>query len=439
MAKRKTAAGKGSNGGGTAVAEKPPEQARYLPDGFPNPKAMDVWGYMQALTEEQWGSHMAYLYRTQPRIARSSDKPGYLEKFVGAVTLDDIRDEWGGLTYTIILKRDQEKVYETRFSIEAPPKFKHGEMPENVPATTEPPAVDPAALTDAALLPVLERLLSDALAQRDKAQEEGREFNPRDVVAEAMSLQSEASKQAISFMAEQMRAATKGGGGVDDMVKMIGVLQTLGLVGQREEKSELDQIDKVLGIMDKLGHRGGGGESVWVELARSMGPNLPTVVSNLAGSIENLAKISANNLQRAGMEKGVKVAPAQPRPAVPAVEGAAPPEPAGAVPPTETPPAATDPNQVEAESIAKFFKRKIVQYIEEGATGAECADWLDEADPTFATHLCQVLQTNPEKLGTDPILSKITQNARTLEFCREYVARIIELAAEDSQPETSTP
>lgn len=447
--------GKGTAGGGAAVAELPEApKIPLLEDGFPDPRNISLWDYMDALTTEQWAEHMAYLYRTDPKVVRTQGETNHIEKYTAPFTMDDVKEEFGGKAFTVILKRDRRAVKTHRFTIEAPPKWKDKENPESESRTRAAHAEAESGSNE-----LLKNLVGNLMAQLDEARQENRELNPTEALKSAVessaNLTNLAAKKSIEMVVAnmpkqagmtemlgafaQIQKLTEKPDKGNDLLSTITVLRELGLLRTQDQGSELDQIDKVLGIMDKLGHRGGGGgESVWVELARSFGPQLPTVVSNLAGAVENLAKISANNLQRAGLEKGVKVATAQPRPAVPAVEGAAAPEPAGAVPPAETPPAATDPNRVEAESIANFFKRKIVEFIEGGATGAECADWLDEADPTFATHLCQVLQTNPEKLGADPILSQITQNPRTLEFCREYVARIIELAAEDSQPAAVT-
>ncbi len=34
--------------------------APVLEDGFPNPASLDVWEYMQKLTEMQWQTHVGY-------------------------------------------------------------------------------------------------------------------------------------------------------------------------------------------------------------------------------------------------------------------------------------------------------------------------------------------------------------------------------------------
>ncbi len=111
--------------------------APVLEDGFPNPASLDVWEYMQKLTEMQWQSHVGYLYRTNPTVARIDGKPGYLDKFVAPISEEGIAAKYGGYEYRLDLNRNGKGVYRVRFAIEAPPLMQAG---ETVAAKPEAPS-----------------------------------------------------------------------------------------------------------------------------------------------------------------------------------------------------------------------------------------------------------------------------------------------------------
>jgi hypothetical protein len=107
----------------------------------------DCFEYIERLKPEDWGDHIAYLYRDEPKAATwPGAPPAYLDKFVGnievrpgySVTMDDagtiqqaVKEKFGGRVFRLILKKGRERITECRFTNEAPPKYPDAQQPYN--------------------------------------------------------------------------------------------------------------------------------------------------------------------------------------------------------------------------------------------------------------------------------------------------------------------
>ena len=451
------------------LEEERPQPDRYLSDGFPNPKAMNVWDYMQELTDEQWKEHIGYLYRTSPTTMRVQGKAAFLLKFASPITEEQIAEQYGGRAYTLILKRGKEKAYEERFGIEAPPKFQDSETPEGAAAEEK----KESAATDG----VLQQLIDVLKGELAEAKAQGRETNPMGALKTSLELMQHASKSSIDFalkqapqqpnIAEMISAISElqklgGGGGGGGLVETLKVLRELGVLGNQQQRNPLGQMRDLLGLIKELKEEsgGGGGEgSVWTELARSVGPHLAGMIENLRGSMGDFRAAQEAQTARTMIGKGYQVRAPQGAAPLPGAAGAAPaipsvgarapssgaplPGPVLVQPAPSSPPyggAAESPpdNQAIASFMQDFIKSRIVKFLKDGESGEEAAGWADDTDPFFAEQLAQVIKENPAALAHDAIFSQVIQHPDLRRFAEDYVA-YFEKAEEPEPVPTGAP
>ncbi len=174
--RKATTNGKEKGGGD----QKPPKVAYYLADGHPNPAAMTVWEFMQALTDDQWTEYIGYLYRVEPKKIPTAN-PTYIAVIPPPITQEEIRLKYGGNKFTLHFNRRvgtrQNKIYTPiRFDIEARPIWQDGERPidpgRGGHASSAAGGVDPTVLEG------LTYLISNLVALNAEALRTGKTFLP---------------------------------------------------------------------------------------------------------------------------------------------------------------------------------------------------------------------------------------------------------------------
>src|SRR5229473_3100140 len=89
----------------------------------PKKSRPDFWTYIYKLTPEEWKDHIVYLTRELPKPQMNGIGGRYLVKIVERFDIEDIKNAYGGVEFSYIMKRKNAIVYSGRFRIEAPPKL----------------------------------------------------------------------------------------------------------------------------------------------------------------------------------------------------------------------------------------------------------------------------------------------------------------------------
>lgn len=284
-----------------AVAEVGPTPATdtYIKEGewkgYPNPKALEPWDYLNALNQPQWSQHAVYVYRNKPRtIDPGSGKGRYLDIYNTGFTLEEIRERFGGGKFLFIVERGSKNLLRFFETVAGKPILQKdwGEQLANPPVGEEEEEEDekPDSQIDDKLLKMLTFLVNDSIRQRDKAMESGREFDPNQALNQSIAQMHQMYGQSVDFILKQT-AKIQGGQAQGPMDQLMTTL--LGAVVKKlvEPEDPLSRIDTMLTLMDRLGSRGGGGggaDTPWVVLAQ----HAPEMLGHFKGITSDLMRIT---------------------------------------------------------------------------------------------------------------------------------------------------
>lgn len=416
----------------TATGEpKPPKIDFFLDDGHPNPKAMTVWEFMQALTEDQWGDYVGYLYRVGPKKV-VTDRNMYIAVITAPITKEDVKRLYGGKKFTLhfnrrVGKRQIATHNPEQFDIEAEPKWQDGELPLDPGGRAH--ASPAAGGVDPNVLEGLTNLITNLVAQNAEAQRTGKTFDPTAAIASAFEIQNKGTSAAIKVMAEQA-----GGPSLDGKL-MDRLLDRAFPKDPPVQPNPVEQIKTIMELMNELRPPGGGSsgpESPWVALAQGIGPRLDPILEKIANIIQNWAVISMSKNPAAMAQLGKAVAPAAaPAAAAPAnaSTGAAPaPEAPAGVQPT--------PEQIQKYNrsvIIDQIKRAILQTLFDGGSGDVAAEVAEKMDPEFAAEFAKILEKDIASLTADPILAPAVTAPRLAEFVSEFLSFFVQEAPTETE------
>ena len=440
-----------------AIQEVGPKD-EYLPDGHPNPNAWDVWGFMQELSEKDlWQHYIGYLYRVFPKHA-PTDRPAYIAAVVNPLTLEMVRQQFGGKKYTLQLNRRvgtrQKQVYKEQFDIDAPVIWQDGEVPADGSVPSQRGPGRPAQLStvvDAATGKrddMLNKLLDDLIEQRNQAESQGQSFDAGEALAKAMALMNTGFTSALTSVTTNLGKGDNSTVSalttlVSDLIKSNTarkedpILQTLLNRALEKPEDPFEKITGILTLLEKLGIKLGSGRTT-VEPGSEWAGVIEKIVDKAPELLGQAVQIGA---QRAAANRGMGVSlPSTPAASrvevlkmVPRVAAATTPsatEATASQPPpgSETLPVAISPELADRIS-QNVVKAAIVRMLFNGDSGDDAAHFAEMAHEPFARHLAAMLKANAPELQQDPILEQAMSHVNVLAFAQDYIAYFEEESA----------
>lgn len=429
-------------------AAAPPQQAPFLDDGFPNPRAAEsVWDYMaNYLKAEHWSQIIGYLYRIEPAQMRIEGIPAYLLKFQEPITLEMIKQKFGGRIFKLMLNRrvggKEVNLFTTPFPIEAEPIIATGER-----------WVNGAAAGTAASGPqsqLLEHLILDIIAQRDAAHAEGKQFNTSSYLATAqangLQLQQTAFLESIKAMRATMDG--NGGGGMNQIMQafMLKAAEKMFAPPPDPMASLTGMLTMFATLKDTLGGSVFNSENPIAVIGGKFVDTLPTLldkgleISKNFRQTAELARTTARmNNAPAVLQPTQVYTPGQPM--APPVVAAPPPAavftPGIAFPPAAAPAASTlaenttQPiNNSATERERAYMRTKLVEVFQRGESGKLAAYILDLLRPDLAEELAGQIKANAAAVSALPEFLPIRNDARLPGFAFEFVTFFDEQASD---------
>lgn len=371
-----------------------------------------VWEYMETMKQEDWPDHIGYLYRVLPKIAGGES---YLMKFSEPITMDYVKEKFGGQMFRIILKKGQQRVCDTVFTIEAPPKMQTDQYNYSAPAPAQSSETvrmaemlnDPTAARTAVNLTQQAATAGFDMLRAQMAQTIGNnQLSLRDII-ELLDRRSAPASAMPDWLAQTLAAA-------------VPALIT-GLVSKLvTPENPIETFKNLAGALQSMpGFGGGKGGSDW---KASLVESLPQIAQ--AGTqmmhewrVATEAAASTHNRQL----------PAAPGPhLVPTATVQNPNAPAplpgsaATVTPRDMP---AQPGGSPPPPPEKWLKMKMVEMFRAGRSGEDVGVFLEEIAPMFVEQLAPV---PPEQLqgflrmDPDQILTQIADDPRMLQFLTEF-------------------
>ena len=433
-----------------SVVEVPQEEVldagpdkEYLPDGHPNPKAWNIWDFMQELSEKDfWQHYIGYLWRVFPKHA-PTDRAAYIAAVVSPLTLEMVRQLYGGKKFTLQLNRRvgtrQKQVYKEQFDVDAPVIWQDGEVPLDgtVPLARGAARAGGVSTPDPSAAnrdDMLNKLLDDLITQRNQAEAQGQSFDAGEALSQAVALMNTGFTSALTSVTGNL------GKGDNAIVTVLGNMLTELIKVNASKKDDpimqmlltkalekaapenpLQAITAMLTLLKELGVKIGSGRpaepgSEWAGVVEKGLEKLPEILSHAARFVP----------QRGAPGPPARLLTVSPAPA-PAATPAATPAPANLPPEvsagqeSDTPPAPVPPDLVDmiAQNVVKTA---IVRMLYNGDSGDEAAHSAEMAHEPLARRLAEILKTNPAELQQDPILSQALTHANVLTFSKEFIA-----------------
>ena len=343
-----------------------------------------------------------------------------------------------------------------QFDIEAPPIWQDGEGSEQTAAGATGHPATATEQSNAAVMALFERLLTDVLKQRDQASADGKGFSAGEAFKAALDTQKDSAKQAIEFVREQSKDDGKGDSAV---VTMLGNMLTemmksnnarkedpiLQLLLERALEKPADPfgpITALLTLLKELGIKIGpgrgvaeGGGSEWAGVVEKLVDKAPELMANAARLVPQRgpAPIAPGPVALPAaspvtpIRAGAAGAP-QPQP----ITGTVP-----ASPPANLPPESATPevSPEVADRIAQnVVKAAIVRMLFAGDSGDDAAHYAEMAHEPLARTLASLLKTDPMQLKEDPILGQALTHVNVMIFAKEFV----DYFEEEEQPPTAS-
>lgn len=384
------------------------EVPEFLADGHPNPAFFPKDGegleQFQAALDDRglWGDYFGKLYRIAP-LKSVGDKPYRCCKFASTLTLEQIEKTWGGKKWSVYFTRRvgtrDRMVGVFQFNIEAQPIWHDDEEQELVPTKAETGGAPGKAD------PMLTRLMEDLIVQRDRAMQEGKNFDVGDALQNALALQNQGFSSALQAISANLGKADNAGVMaltqiVTELVKANSrprddaIMQLLLQRALEKPEDSFQKITVFLTLLKDLGIRIGAGSRAdgtdWVPLVEKGLDRLPDVLGTI--------------------RQGIAARTARPVTAPTLTEAAE-----ASAAPSEISPETTD---LIAQTVVKTT---IVKMLFNGDSGDDAAHYAAMAHEPFARTLAEILKSNPEELRQDPILSQALTHVNALGFAKDFV------------------
>lgn len=427
--------------GGVGVME-PGTTASIATDSLPSVQDNTIWGYMRKLTPDQWTSHGWYLWRTDPTGEFARGQPRFREK--GSQPIDEayVEAKYGGYKWLLQLniydrKGNAKELYKERFNIESKPKVQPGErLIESDAPVAGQSAIAPAAPApdNGPLYAMLNRLI-DRLDNQKPAEPKQ---SPIEAASEkAMTGALDLQAKGLTGVIEMMKATVVEamGSRKDPLENIEGVAKLIkSLTPAQPATATTDpiaQFTTMFDFVEKIKGKGEGaspaaGKYAWVEAASNgLAQILSTPVGQQLGTFL-LMKAASIGVPDAKAPAG----PAGPqlvgKPVAPVNGAATAPQPAQA---QEEASGVVTVDQYEA-SKKWMMKETFVKMFSRGDSGSQIAQWIEDADESFALVLCDTMKRavmNPAVLDdwkADSVLKKLFEfpMQRLIEFGTQYVA-----------------
>jgi len=426
----------------------------YLSDGHPNPKVWKIWDFMQELLEKDlWQDYIGYLYRVSPKHA-PTDHPAYLACIVSPLTLEMVRQVYGGKKYTLILSRRvgarQRQVYKEQFDIDAPVIWQDGEVPADgsVPGQRTSRSVgnmaDPSSGGERDKM--LNKLLDDVLQRRNEAEEKGQSFDAGEALQKAVELLGTAYSGSLATINANTgkgdsAVVTVLGNMLTEMMKANNsrkedpILQTLLARALEKPPDTFAQLTGLLTLLKELGVKigsghaaaEGGGGSDWATVVEKLVDRAPDLLANAARLVPQRGPAPV-------APRPAALPAVVPFPAMPAGTGAAGAPQASPVsaaarasdnltPPSDIPESTAGAITPEiADKIAQdVVKASIVRMLFAGDSGDDAAHYAEMAHEPLARTLAETLKSNPAALQNDPVLKHAIPHPNVMQFSKEFV------------------
>lgn len=443
---------------------EPPEKEEKSPTWY--------WDTLQEIPKEAWGNIYDVMgFRLDPQAGRQAGAKGFLFQVFEPITLNWIKQNYGGGRFRCILQKNSKFFKSHEFEVDGAPKY---DLTREVPhGPVNGNNGNSAAEFQKEFISVLREELS-----RSREQNQGTTQGTDKVVEmltnaseKAMEIVTKQTPQATSGVSQvrELVSALKemgilgaqpqaGGGGVVETIK---VLKELGLIGG----DPMGQVTMFLTIFEKLDAlRGGGGDgggrakdwrAMLAEGAVQKAPEILKEVREIVQENRHTAterRAAAEAIREVEqIRRGAPVTPATVAPAAPPAPTAAPSGPLRTVPIdrsdvnksvhsepaastiVDTPPAAPGMSQTESDAVANFMERRIVEMVEDERDAEDVVDFIEEIDPTMNNMLAQFsAEIVTTFLAGRVIIGKATKHPRWPEFLANAQKYIREIRAEDA-------
>jgi hypothetical protein len=408
------------NNPGTVNINLQPETPPTIPADDAASKK-NFWEEQEILNTAEGKNYVIYLYRLQPGTLGHK---GYIAKFSQPVTVEEIKETFGGYEYRISLHKGVKWICGDVFSISAPPK---------AIGTADPAmfaGMMPHPNTSGETTSQMTHMLAFINERLDK---ERREKASDPAYVASLELVRESAKQAITAAYAQTRnpaAETMQNQMMTMMMNQMGQV-TAALLARSLERPERGSVSGIKELLDilpllgvKLGTGGGRGIDPMAALGQTLINSAPNILDAAAGFMEKYRLIATERTRQAELQfNAVAVSRGQPPVTVSVreVPGApAPPRPAPAparadgfsvapFPEVNLGPAA--PAAPAFAPVTDFdgdlVKRRIVELIHRGMSGDALMAFISGVNETFAQTMktCTEAQIRGFFAG-DPILAQ---------------------------------
>lgn len=386
---------------------------------------LTLWEYMERLKPEEYGRHMAYVYRWIDKGELAT---------VGKLTVPfdefGLKDAFGGGNYRVILKCGAQIVKRVEKVIcEGNPK-----NPDDAPVhTVNTPG---GHTTEMGLIVTLVKQQTDLLERVLTRQDRGPLID--EGIRGAMGLQADVFRGGVDAIRQTLtpQVAAPAPNPMDDVMKQF---MTAAIAKMLNPADPIEAFSKMASAFSslKLGDGGGGQTSVGVEIVRAIGGALPQIaqaVTTYTGAQLEAARL-ATTPRTINVQPGPQPVPIRANADAPApgtmVPAALPP----AAPNAETQkPAAVPPQGGEVQSPnLEWLELKIAEIIMDQQTSvseaaSEAVSFLQVSAPQVLEQLVtdQTGNTINYLFATRRILALVPKNPRLSEF----IAKFLELGAQ---------
>lgn len=390
---------------GTVIVEE--KRTRVEPAAPGEARNWNIWEYMDGMKPTDWtdGNYIGYLYRLQPRAAAGES---YLIKFVEPISIDWVREKFGGTQFRAFLKKGQERVCDTTFTIEAPPKMQteHGNYAATPPASGD------------VLRGAIDHIADPAGARAAVNLTQQAAISGFEMLRTAMP-QNQLSLKDILDLMDRRAAAPPPGSGMPPWLETALASMVPALISKiLTPDNPIDTFTKMVAALKEspFSMSGRASASDWkTELVSA----LPSVFDKGASMLENYAKV-AEMQARCALPAAPPAGTVVPMPvpaAVPMVQNpTAGIPPAAPATPSNAAPAAGAPVQEPPEI---WTKQKLVEFFKEGRSGEEVGAWLDDTAPSWLNAL---VMFSPDQIigfmreDPDKLLTQIADDPRLPAF-----------------------
>jgi len=463
----------------TAPANSEAEQASPVEE---KPEKLPTWFFdmINSLPSDQWGGTYDLLLFRQghSKVPMNDGFKGFLENFRQPVTLQQIKQNYGGGKFRLVLQKNSKYTTSHDFEIEGTPIYDLSrERPGGAP-TNNGSGQAPAGSNEALL-----KILEEQFRNLNQQIADMRNQNPAAGNDRGLDLMAKSAEQAIELITKQVPQANSK---TSEMREMVAALKDMGLIGQpqQQQKTLMEQLGELItnpiigpiigkfitpanpveqitqyaglfDIMEKIrGPRAAAGETEPQDWQTALAQHAPQILEAIKDWSQNSVRAAAERRAAAEAQEraaqnlgnrnaGARQAPQQPaaiptptnRPTVVPKE-----EPIAVAPnpaPLRTVPLATSQPAVEPasppasaelteEQYDEMVKHQVVQMLFMGATAETIVDYLYDVKPDT----CKLINQNPLPFvkaffTADKILAEATKHPEwneLIEDAKNYIA-----------------